>query len=115
MSCQTRVHTICIKQYDTIAIRCEYLDDTGAPLNLSGIAIRSDLVSDYADGDTTPKAMTVSVIDAANGVFELSLPDAALSVGRYRADVLFTKADNRVSSETFVVRIVSAITKPVGV
>lgn len=112
MSCQTRVHTICVKQYDTIAIRCEYLDDTGAPLNLAGITIKSELVADNSESSPTPIVMVVTVTDAAQGIFELTLPDPTLNIGSYKADILFTKAGNRLSSETFALRVVSAITKP---
>ena len=112
MSCQTNIHSICVNQYDTIAIRCEYLDDTGLPINLTGITIKSNLVADNSDPSPTPIVMTVTVVNATQGVFELSPPNSSLNIGSYKADILFTKTGSRLSSETFALRVVSAITTP---
>lgn len=109
MSCNDVMHTICLKQYDTVSIVCEYLDDLGQPVNLTGTTIKSNLI---ASSGGAIRSFTVVNTNLSKGVFELKLPDASLAVGTYKADILFTDAQKRLSSDAFALNVIGAITTP---
>ena len=99
-----------IKEYDTIAIVCEYQGDDGSPLDLNGITIIADINS----------VLMVLIeplnVDATSdtGRFTLSRTVNHLIVGQYRIDILFTNTSTgrRVSSETFILNVNRAVTIP---
>lgn len=107
----SNINKIKIKQYDTVDIDCEYLNDNDTPLSLEGISV-------YADLQTTSGALvssfSVSMPNPNSGQFNLALADDYLDIGSYRVDILFTDAQSgyRVSSETFNLVVSPAITKP---
>ena len=98
-----------IKQFDSIAISCAYSDDTGAPRNLSGVTILSQIRS---PSGALISDMVVSITDAAGGLFTMRPAADKLPVGVHNVDVLFEINAQRVASETFTLTIVSAVTTP---
>lgn len=100
---------ISIKQYDTLAIACEYMSDEGIPLSLAGIAIHADMQS---MAGVVVDRLSVDTIDIDAGRFELVPTVEYYEPGTYKIDVLFEQNGRRVSSETFMLTISSAITAP---
>lgn len=98
-----------IKQYDSIIFKCQYKDDTGAPLSVEGLSIQSEIRKQSGDLVTR---LNVRVNDAAAGVFVLTPEADALPYGTHLVDVLFIKHGARVASDTFTVTIEPAVTRP---
>lgn len=102
---------ISVKQYDTLAIHCEYSDDDGTPLSIAGVAIYADMQN---MAGVVVDRLSVDIIDIDTGRFELVPSAPSYEVGTYKIDVLFEQDGRRVSSETFMLSVTSAVTKPRG-
>lgn len=100
---------ISVKQYDTLAIHCEYTDDDGVPLSIKGVAIYADMQN---MAGVVIDRLGVDIIDMDNGRFELLPSVPSFEPGTYKIDVLFEQNGRRVSSETFMLSVTSAVTKP---
>ena len=102
---------ISVKEYDTIAIHCQYLDDNGAPISLTNTNITADIKS-Y--DSKVIEHLIVEITNITNGVFILTAEKSDLAPNKYLIDVLFESKSSgrRVSSETFYLRVNPAITKP---
>lgn len=101
---------ISVKQYDTLAISCEYLDDEGMPLSIANIAIHADMQS---MAGVVVDRLSVDIIDIEAGRFELLPTVQKFEPGTYKIDVLFEgMSGHRVSSETFMLTISPAVTAP---
>lgn len=110
-TCNKTPSVICIKEYDTVAISCEYLQDDGTPINLNDIKITADL---KPQSSGSFYMMSVDRVDAAQGRFVLSPNTERLDVGAYQIDVLFERisTERRVSSDTFILQVNAAVTTP---
>lgn len=99
-----------IKEYDTLAIVCEYQDDDGTPLDLNSMAIIADI---NATSGALNEPLNVDVSSEV-GRFTLSRTDDHLPLGSYRIDILFTNTETgrRVASETFTLNVSKSITLP---
>ena len=99
-----------IKEYDTLAIVCEYQDDDGSLLDLNNMTIIAD-INATSGGFKEPLNVDVS---SELGRFTLSRTAEYLPLGSYRIDILFTNTDTgrRVASETFALNVNKAITLP---
>ena len=100
---------ISVKQYDTLAIHCEYSDDDGTPLSIAGVAVYADMQS---MAGVVVDRLSVDIIDIDNGRFELIPSVDAYAPGTYKIDVLFEQNGRRVSSETFMLTVNTAVTAP---
>lgn len=100
-----------VKEWDTIALRCMYQQNDGTPITLSGVEILSSMKPYYGG---LPHHMRVEVEDEALGIFTLYSDEEHLSPAKYLVDILFqnTLTLTRISSETFEVMVVPAITSP---
>jgi hypothetical protein len=100
--------TITHKQGDTLDWVIN-LTDTGSPVDLTDWSIRAQI----RQGDTLIFNLTVTVVDAANGLFRLSATAAQTdtwSAGSHSCDVEFTDDSSNVfSTETFNVVILEDI------
>lgn len=99
-----------IKEYDTLAIVCEYQDDDGTPLNLDDTTIIADI---NATSGGLKESLSVD-ISSELGRFTLSRTVDHLALGSYRIDILFTNTvtGRRVASETFALNVDKSITLP---
>lgn len=107
MSC----NEIVIKHYDTPDLDCEYVDDnTNEPVSLVNLTIEADMSSTNFPENIQ---MSVKDLDVDNATFILSPNLDYLPVGYYKVDILFTNTltGRRVASDTFTLRVVTAITK----
>lgn len=102
---------ISIKQYDTLAISCEYMDDDGMPIALDAVSIYADMQS---MAGVVVDRLAVTVVDNELGRFVLTPTKDSFDTGTYKIDLLFESAltRQRVSSETFMLTITSAVTAP---
>jgi hypothetical protein len=98
------------KRGDTLFIQCTRVDPTsGSALSLSGVTVSSEMVRDGVRME-----LVVTVIDAAAGRFDLSLPatqTANLSTGVWLTDVEFRDlVGNVVSSDTYNLLVLEDVT-----
>lgn len=100
---------ISVKQYDTLAISCQYTNDDGTPIALGAVSIAADMQS---MAGVVVDRLAVTVTDNNAGRFELLPTVSKFDVGTYKIDVLFEQNERRVSSETFMLNITSAVTAP---
>ena len=102
---------ISIKEYDTLAIHCQYLNDNGMPISLSNTNVIADIKS-Y--DNKIVEHLIVDVTNTEQGVFVMTTENATLAPNKYLIDVLFESASSgrRVASETFYLRANPAVTKP---
>lgn len=102
---------VSVKEYDSIIISCEYIDDSGNPVDLSGVSVLSDIKS--MTGKLVA-SFTVTIDDVLAGKFTLTPSVGHIDVGFYQVDILFVgiATGQRISSETFRLNIASAITAP---
>ena len=102
---------ISVKEYDTIAIHCQYLNDNGAAISLANTNVIADIKS--YDNEIL-EHLIVSVIDTEQGIFVMTTENGSLAPNKYLIDVLFESATSgrRVASETFYLRVNPAVTKP---
>lgn len=91
-------------------INCQYTNDSGKPLSIEGVDIKSEMRS---PSNKFIDNLIVTVSDEANGVFHLKPTLDRLPLGQHRIDVLFSKSGNRISSETFYVSVSKAVTQGV--
>lgn len=100
--------TITHKQGDTLDWVIN-LTDTGSPVDLTDWSIRAQI----RQGDTLIFNLTVTVVDAENGLFRLSATAAQTDLwaaGSHSCDVEFTDDSSNVfSTETFNVVILEDI------
>jgi hypothetical protein len=98
-----------IKEYDTVVIACQYLDDAKAPISLEGIEIKAEM-----RGSSGELVGTLIVVDddIENGKFTLKPALNKLPTGPVSIDVLFSKDGSRMSSQTFTMTVYPAVTKP---
>jgi len=100
--------TITHKQGDTLDWVIN-LTDTGSPVDITDWSVRAQI----RQGDTLIFNLTVTVVDAANGLFRLSATAAQTdtwSAGSHSCDVEFTDDSSNVfSTETFNVVILEDI------
>lgn len=100
---------IYIKEYDSIHILCQYLDDDGVGINLDTIQIHSEL-SSLSGGIKYP--FTIEVTNQETGEFALRLRDSLLRSGTYLVDILFENiiSGHKVASDTFTLKVNKSIT-----
>ena len=105
------IQEVIIKQYDSVALHCQYSDDNGNPLTLVGTKVNSDIKS--ADGEYT-RQLEVKIIDEVKGEFVLMSTSISLAPTKYSIDVLFEdiKTERRIASETFILNVHEAVTVP---
>ena len=96
-----------IKEYDSVTIHCQYLDDNDLPLSLADIQIKAEL---RGISGKLVDTLEVTIDDLDNGRFTLRPTVSPLPVGALNADALFTKHGKRVSSETFTITVHPAVT-----
>lgn len=98
-----------VKEYDTIHIFCQYLDDDDIGIDLEGVNISSKVSS---LGGTVYHTFDVHISDKSKGEFILFLGEGLLKEGRYLVDILFSSELTRrkVSSDTFQIDVVKSIT-----
>ena len=63
--------TLAIKQNNSFSLISQYLDDNDVPIDLAGLEIKAD-IKDSAK--QLVASMQVNIINAATGMFELTLP-----------------------------------------
>ncbi|WP_131669819.1 BppU family phage baseplate upper protein [Psychrobacter pygoscelis] len=99
------------KEYESVYIDCEYVDDENddAPISLENIDITADLLS---MGNTRVDQFAVEMIDAVNGRFMLVPTKDWYPPGTYKSDVLFERDNRRIASETFKLNIINGVTVP---
>lgn len=100
---------ITFKQFDTFAISCEYTSDDDVALPLGDVLIYADMQS---MAGVMVDRLAVTIIDNEAGLFELMPTVQAFGAGTYKIDILFEQNGRRVSSETFMLNITSAVTVP---
>lgn len=100
-----------IKEFDSITIACQYTDDSGKPLSIEGVDIKSEMRN---SSNKLIDNLVVTVSDEVNGLFHLRPTLNRLPLGQHKIDVLFSKHGFRISSETFYVAISKAVTQGVG-
>jgi hypothetical protein len=86
-------YNIRVLQNSTFKIRITVRDSASNPINLTGYVIDAD-VRGYLD-DAFITTFTVTVIDAANGIFDLELlplTTEAIEVGKYCWDLSLTSS-----------------------
>lgn len=98
-----------IKEYDTVVIACQYLDDNKAPISLESIEIKAEMRGSSGDLIDT---FVVTIDDYLQGKFTLKPTLDKLPTGPVSIDVLFAKGDSRLSSQTFTMTVHPAVTKP---
>ena len=97
-----------VKRGDTLRIECTWTDESGNPVNITGMSIAAQLAT-----KTTPTDLTVTIVDGPSGRFDLSLTatqTAAIAIDTYDIDVEFTDGAEVISTETFQVQFVKDIT-----
>lgn len=103
-----------IKEYDTLRISMEYQDADGVSLPLTNTLVTSTMQSvNYA----VPMFLNVEQLDVTAGTFVLTTDIEHIIPTDYRADVLFEDiiTGTRIASETFGIKVIHAVTKPLGV
>lgn len=102
---------IAIKEYDTVDISCQYAADDNSPVSISGINILADIKT--YDGKVV-ESLIVNIINADTGKFSLTTESRHLAPNKYVIDVMFESkvTGKRISSDTFVLRVNPAVTKP---
>lgn len=100
---------IYVKEYDSIHILCQYLDDDGLGINLDTVQIHSEL-SSLSGGIKYP--FTIEVTNKETGEFALLLRDSLLRSGTYLVDILFESllSGRKVASDTFTLKVDKSIT-----
>lgn len=100
---------IYVKEYDSIHILCQYLDDDGLGINLDTVKIYSE-ISSLSGRIRYP--FTVEVTNKETGEFALLLRDSLLRSGTYLVDILFesTLSGRKVASDTFNLKVDKSIT-----
>lgn len=63
--------TLAIKQNNSFSLISQYIDNNNLPIDLTGLEIKAD-IKDSAK--TLIASMQVNIINAATGMFELTLP-----------------------------------------
>lgn len=99
-----------IKEFDSITITCQYTDDSGKPLSIEGVDIKSEMRN---SSNKLIDDFDVTVKDAVKGIFQLRPTLDRLPLGQHKIDVMFSKQGLRLSSETFYVSIAKAVTQGV--
>lgn len=100
-----------IKEYDSVAIHCQYSDDNNIPKSLEGIKINSDIMSEDKEYN---RQLEVKIVNSETGEFVLFSNSISLAAKRYLIDVLFEtiETERRISSESFILNVHAAVTKP---
>ncbi|WP_230656870.1 phage baseplate upper protein [Psychrobacter sp. I-STPA10] len=98
-----------IKEYDTLTIACQYLDDDKQPLSIADIEIKSEM---RGPSGHLVDTLAVRIDDIEQGRFTLSPTLEKLPTGTHKLDILFIKQGQRISSQTFTIVVHPAITKP---
>lgn len=98
-----------VKEFDTVVFTCQYLDDKNKPTDLTDITIKANMQS--LSGRLVD-TLDVIIDDAVNGIFILKPTIDRLPIGTHSIDILFEKNGSRVSSDTFGITVVKAITTP---
>jgi len=97
------------KRGDTLRIVCQLTDDDGDAINLAGLSIASQI---RQSNDRVVADLTVTVLDAADGKFELSAVTDEWPTGRHLCDIEYTQANGDVfSTVTFDFLVVRDITR----
>lgn len=107
----TTLATIKMKEWDTVALRCQYLQDDDTPLSLEGVTIKSSIKNYY---NSPPYILRVEIVDKDSGTFTLHCEESRLLPTKYKVDILFqnTQTQTRISSDTFELLVLPAITSP---
>ena len=103
-----------IKEYDTLRISMEYQNADGVPLPLTNTFVTSTMQSiNYA----APIKLNIEQLDVLAGTFIMTTDIAHIMPTDYRIDVLFEDmtTGTRIASETFGVKVIHAVTIPLGV
>lgn len=98
-----------IKEYDTVVIACQYVDDDKAPISLEGIEIKAEM---RTSSGHLIDAFEIAIDDAEQGRFTLKPKLDKLPTGPISTDVLFIKNSSRISSQTFTMTVYPAVTRP---
>lgn len=101
------------KRGDSFELAGQLLESAGgAPVNLTGVAIRAQL----RDGDALVAELDATIADAAQGTYQLSKPYADTEgwpVKGLALDVQFTwPSGTRRSTQTVLVRVLKDVTLP---
>lgn len=102
---------VIVKEYDTIDIRCQYLDDNGYAVSLNEVTVLADVRS---MAGKLVDHLTVTITEPLAGKFEIQPSLDHIPVGFYQIDILFinTITNTRVASETFRLDVKAAVTAP---
>ena len=99
-----------IKEFDSITIACQYTDDSGKPLSIEGVDIKSEMRN---SSNKLIDNLLVTVSDEVSGLFTLEPTLERLPIGNHKIDVLFRKEGFKVSSDTFYLSVSKAVTQEV--
>lgn len=99
---------VSIKRGDTFVMQGAYTDGNGAAIDLSSYTIQSEMVL-----DDERVALTATVLDAANGIYSLSLTatqTAELTVGVYSCDIEYQVGGVVSSTDVFRISVKEDVT-----
>ena len=101
-----------IKEYDTLALVCDYQNDNGVLISLDNVTVTADIQSTVGQ---LIEPLNVRKMPET-GRFALLRDTSHLPFGQYRIDILFTSdiTGRRVASETFNINVHRAVTSPRG-
>lgn len=113
MNLQTHRFKNTLKEFDTLAISCQYLNDgdkkNPVPMSLEGIEIKAHANS--KTGKLVDK-LRVTVLDNKAGIFMLEPTLKRLPVGTLEIDICMIKDSAVVTSETFSLNVKKSETNP---
>ncbi len=99
-----------IKEYETIAINCQYLDDsTEKPISLDGVEIKAH--ANTKNGKLVDK-LEATITDIEQGLFVLTPTVKKLPIGTLEIDICLIKNGSVAMSETFCLNVKKAETNP---
>lgn len=102
---------IFIKEFDTIRLLSEYLNDDGTAKSLEGLGVFSQIRD--LSGDLVAD-LSVDITDEAVGLFTLRSIENKIDAGKYALDILYVDAERgtRIASDTIELIVRPAITTP---
>jgi len=105
--------TIDHKRGDTISWELEYLDDLGAPIDISSytIKIQARDKKNLSSLLFTLEGAAISKYDSATGRARVIHATDSYAVGRYLVDIQYSTTGLVKSSDTFELNIIEDITK----